>query len=143
MPTIPAGAKTPQDHKEAAFEPKAEKIDIELPDFDDDGQPLVDDNGKPVTRTVPGRRVTMQVTVGRTIDVEVPDEALDDFEVLDDIRAVQDDNDASRLPALLRRLVGDQYREVLKTLRAPNGRVPVDAGVSFVMGLFGALSPNS
>ena len=85
----------------------------------------------------------MRVTLGSTIDVDVPDEALDDFEVLDDIRAVQDDNDPSRLPSLLRRLVGDQYREVLKALKGPNGRVTTEAGSTFVMDLFQALSPNS
>lgn len=142
MPTIPAGATAPQDHQTKTEKPKVEKITIELPEFDDDGKPRTDDDGTPVTRTVPGNLVTMKTATG-TVDVEVPDEALDDFEVLDDIRAVQDDNDASRLPSLLRRLVGDQYREVLKALRGPNGRVPVEAGTSFVMGLFGALAPNS
>lgn len=136
MPNIPAGAKTPQDHKPEASKPKVEKVDIELPDG-------TDDNGDPQTRTVPGRRVTMPVAIGGTIDVEVPDEALDDFEVLDDIRAVQDDNDASRLPSLLRRLVGDQYRDVLKALKGTNGRVTTEAGSTFVMDLFAALSPNS
>lgn len=137
MPTIPAGAKVPEDHKSETVKPKVEKIDIELPKFDDDGQPVLE------TRTVPGRRVTMQVTVGGTLDVDVPDEALDDFEVLDDIRAIQDDNDMSRLPSLLRRLVGAQYRDVLKALKGPNGRVTTEAGSTFVMDLLQALNPNS
>lgn len=142
MPNIPAGAKVPEDHKSETVKPKVEKIDVELPVIDDTGKPVLDDDKKPVVRVVPGRRVTMPTATG-SIDVDVPNEALDDFEVLDDIRAVQDDNDASRLPSLLRRLVGDQYREVLKALKGPNGRVTTEAGSTFVMDLFQALSPNS
>jgi hypothetical protein len=136
MPTKPAGARAPQDHQSKAVTPKVETVEIELPDG-------LDDDGKPKTRTVPGRRVTMPVTLGTSIDVDVADEALDDFEVLDDIRAVQDQNDASRLPSLLRRLVGDQYRTVLDVLRGANGRVTTEAGSQFVMDLFQALNPNS
>jgi len=143
MPKIPAGAKVPEDHKSETVEPKVEKIDIDLPVLNDDGTPKIGEDGTPETRTVPGKRVTMPTPNGGTIDVDVPDEAQDDFEVLDDIRAVQDEQDASRLPALLRRLVGDQYRTVLKALRSPNGRVTMETGSEFVMNLFGALHPNS
>lgn len=136
MPTKPAGAKAPQDHQPKTEKPKVEKVDIDLPDgFDDDGEPK--------TRKVPGRRVTMPTASGGTIAVDVPNEALDDFEVLDDIRAVQDQNDASRLPSLLRRLVGDQYRSVLDAIRGENGRVSASAGSKFIMDLFSALAPNS
>jgi len=56
---------------------------------------VLDDDKKPVVRVVPGRRVTMPTATG-SIDVDVPNEALDDFEVLDDIRAAGGDADAVR-----------------------------------------------
>lgn len=143
MPNIPAGAKVPEDHKTETVKPKVVKVDVEIPVLNDNGTPKVGDDGTPETRTVPGKRVTMPTPSGGTIDVDVPDEALDDFEFLDDVRAVQDEEDASRLPSLLRRLVGNQYRDVLKALKGPNGRVTVESGSSFVMDLFGALHPNS
>ncbi|WP_248240557.1 hypothetical protein [Microbacterium kunmingense] len=124
MATRPTAAKAPQDHQPKTEKPKVEKITITITEDGDE-------------RTIPGRRVTL-----RGIDVEVADEALDDFEVLDDIRAVQDANDASRLPSLLRRLVGEQYRSVLDQLRGPNGRVTTSDGAQFVLDLFQALNPN-
>ncbi len=110
----PANAKKPADHKPKTDKPKVETID----------------NGK---------RVTL-----RGITVEVPDEALDDFELLDDLRAAQRDDNAVRFPDLLRRLVGEQaYRGVLDKLRGPNGRVSITDGVQFVGDIFEALNPNS
>lgn len=135
MPTKPAGAKTPQDHQPKTPKPKVEKIEIELPDG-------VDDDGNEKTRKVPGHRITMKTPNGTDVEVDIANEALDDFEVLDDIRAAQDQNDASRVPSLLRRLVGDQYRTVLDALRGPNGRVTTKVGTEFVFDLFKALNPN-
>lgn len=130
MPTTPAAAKAPQDRQPKTVKPKVEKTEVTLGEGDD-------------ARTVPARRVTMPVAPAKDITVIIADEALDDFEVLDDIRAVQDANDASRLPSLLRRLVGDQYRTVLDQLRGPNGRVTTSDGAQFVLDLFQALNPNS
>ena len=125
--TKSAAAKAPQDHKAKAEKPKVDTVEIDV------------DNGDGTTRKAKARRVQL-----RGIVVTVPDEALDDFEVLDDIRAVQDEEDASRLPSLLRRLVGnDDYRRVMDALRGPTGRVSVEDGSTFVLELFGALRPNS
>lgn len=133
MPT----PRKPQDHK-----PKQDEVDeeefvsvtIEVPTGE------VDDDGKPISRTVPARRGKV-----RGIEVTVPEEALDDFEVLDDIRAAQDEEDASRLPALLRRLVGDEYRRVIAELKkqSPTGRVTVQDGTEFVFDLIQRIAPNS
>lgn len=132
MATTPAGVKAPEDHKTKTEKPNVEHVEIELPDG-------VDDDGEPKFRTVPARRVVL-----RDIEVTVPEEALDDFEVLDDIRAVQDNKDGSRLPSLLRRLAGpDEYKKVLEGLRGANGRVSVEDGSKFVLDLFAALAPNS
>lgn len=113
----------PEDHKQKTVKP--EVVTITLGEGD-------------AAREVPGKRVTVD---GVTVDV--PDEALDDFETLDDIRAVQDQKDASRLPSLLRRIVGDDYRKVIEQLRDPvTGRVTVERGSQFVLGLFEAVAPN-
>lgn len=123
----PRGAKQPEDRKPKA-EPKPSVDRVEI-DVEEDGK----------KRAVQASRVAI-----RGVVVTVPDEALDDFEVLDDIRAVQDQDDASRLPALLRRLVGtDDYRRVIDALRGPNGRVSVEDGSTFVLELFKALNPSS
>ncbi|HWU28025.1 MAG TPA: hypothetical protein VN041_02905 [Microbacterium sp.] len=127
--SVPKGAKQPQDRKPKDDKPKVDQVEIDTPTGE------VDDEGKPKTRKVKASRVAI-----RGIVVTVPHEALDDFEVLDDIRAAQDSDDASRMPALLRRLVGDvDYKRVLNALRGANGRVSIADGGQFVMDLFEAL----
>ncbi|MFB3980331.1 hypothetical protein [Microbacterium proteolyticum] len=131
MPTKPAGAKAPQDHQPKTEKPKVETVEVDLPDgFDEDDNPKY--------RKASARRVTVS-----GVEVTVLEEALNDFELLDDIRAAQDLNDGSRMPSLLRRLVGNDYSKVLDALRGPNGRVTVEAGSQFVWDLFKALNPNS
>ena len=78
---------------------------------------------------------------GRTWRVEA--EAMDDFELLDDLGEVEAGN-AARLPRVLRRLLGpEQYKAAMDVLRDPDtGRVGVEAGADFVRDLFEAL-PNS
>jgi hypothetical protein len=74
----------------------------------------------------------------------VPADALDDFELLDDLNALEQRADATRLPSVLRRLLGDQWRDAMDVLRDKDtGRVSVEAGAEFVMELMGALNPNS
>lgn len=70
--------------------------------------------------------------------------ALDDFELLDDLHAVQEDGDATRLPSILRRLLGDGgFSEAMAVLRARGeGRVSIEAGSKFVGDLLGEIDPN-
>lgn len=124
--------KAPQDHKPKEEKPKVDTVEIDVETGETDA------DGKPKTRKAKARRVAL-----RGVVVTVPDEALDDFEVLDDMRALQDDEDASRMPALLRRLIGDDYKRVLNALRGSNGRVSVEDGTTFVWELIKALNPNS
>ena len=105
--------KKPQDHLPKVEKPKVEKVEG-------------------------GKKVTLS-----GVTVLVPDEALDDFELLDDLRAVDVDKNASRLPALLRRLVGDDYTLIMDALRnKETGRVPIQSGTEFIRDLMGALNPN-
>lgn len=114
--------KKPQDHK-----PKGpETIEITLGAGD-------------AKRIVPGRRAIVD-----GVTIEIPDEAFNDFEILDDFRGAVQNNDATMFPSLLRRLVGDDYRRILNELRDPvTGRVPLQAGIDFVNHIFEALNPNS
>ncbi|MFF2054113.1 hypothetical protein ACFVU2_21080 [Leifsonia sp. NPDC058194] len=108
--------KKPEDHLEKAEKPKITKVDG-------------------------GRTVTL-----RGITVTVPDDALDDFELVEEIGLVQYGTDADRvrMPLILRRLVSDDdYRKVMEGLRGPNGRVRFQTGIEFIQELFGALDPNS
>lgn len=114
-PKKPAERPAPQDHKPKAEKPTVKKVE----------------GGKEVTF--------------KGITVTVDDEALDDFELLDDLRALDEDQNASRLPVVLRRLVGkDGYKTVMDGLRdEKTGRVSGEAGGEFVAEILGALAPNS
>lgn len=110
---VPEGVKQPEDHR-----PKA---DVENPK---------------VERVEGGRTVTH-----KGITVTVPDEALDDFELLDDLREMEQTGNVAVLPSLLRRLAGqDGYKAVMAGLRNPEtGRVSAGEGAEFVQAIFEAL----
>lgn len=110
-----SGAKQPEDHKAKAEVPKVQEVE--------------------------GARI---VTI-HGADFRIENEVFDDFELLDDLRAVQDDEDASRMPALLRRMLGvDGYKQAMDALRDPEtGRVGIEKGTMLVWDLFKALDPNS
>ena len=109
-----AESKKPQDHL-----PKKEKVKAE--------------------KTGAGWNVSFK---GASVDIA--DGAFDDFELLDEIAAVEEGRGA-RLPALLRRLVGDEgFRDVMDALRdKKTGRVSVEAGAEFVSEVIQAVNPNS
>lgn len=94
-----------------------------------------------VTQTDAGWDITHQ-----GIAISVPREALDDFELLDDLAVLQRDEKRGtpRVPSMLRRLAGeDGYQAVLTGLRdASTGRVPASVAVRFVFEVFQALNPN-
>lgn len=113
--------KQPQDHKDKA--PIVESVEVTLGKGGD-------------ARTVKARRVTID-----GITVTVADEALDDFELLDDLAQLENKK-ATKLPAVARRLFGDSYGDVLESLRGANGRVPIEKASKFIGDVFGALNPN-
>ena len=86
---------------------------------------------------------TVTTVAVRGIDVTVPADALDDFELLDDLHELENGN-ATRLPAVLRRLVGDQWRAVMDVARDPEtGRVSIESGAEVVREIMAGLAPNS
>lgn len=96
---------------------------------------------KPKVERLDGARA---VTVSG-VRVVVPDDAIDDFELLEDMAQMgRDEKKAAAFPAVLRRLVGDDgFTAVMDGLRGPNGRVKVADGMGFIRDLLAALNPNS
>lgn len=84
---------------------------------------------------------TREINVqGLTLRVDT--EAFNDFELLDALEQVESGNPL-KAPALLRAIVGDQYKTVMDHLRTPSGRVPAGAAASFMLDLMQAISPES
>lgn len=83
-----------------------------------------------------------RTVVIRGVEVDLPADALDDFELLDDISELEHGNGA-RLPRILKRLAGDSYRDLLDAVRdEETGKVSLEAGGSLVEELLEALDPN-
>ena len=83
-----------------------------------------------------GKRVTLH-----GLTVTVPNEAIDDWELLEELDAL-DSGKGQKLPSVLRRLVGDDYSSIIDSMRGKNGRVSIVQGTKFVTDLLGALNPN-
>ena len=121
-------ARKPQDHKPKA--PKAEKIKITVPDG-------VDENDEPKTREVDGFRVTVN-----DITVELEQDALNDWEFLEDVADLQN-GDGAKSVSMSRRLFGDDYDAVKEHFRdARTGRVSSADFQEFVQAVLEAV-PNS
>jgi hypothetical protein len=92
------------------------------------------------------KQIAVDETLTATVDgmeITVPTDAMDDFELLDDIARL-DGGDATRFPSILRRLIGNtQMRDVLDHLRDDEtGRITVERGSEFVRDLLMELRPN-
>lgn len=97
---------------------------------------------KPTAAEAADSTVITAELLGHTWTVDA--EALDDFELLDDLAALQHDEDVTRIPSALRRLLGkDDYRRALEALRDDKGKVRVEPAADFMMALIEALDPNS
>lgn len=84
-----------------------------------------------------GRKVT---AAGKTWTVSA--DAMDDFELLDDLGELEDGN-AARLPRIMRRLLGDDYKAALDALRDEGGIVRIEAAGEFIGEILKGLDPNS
>lgn len=77
------------------------------------------------------------------VELTIVGDALDDFELLDDLAAL-DDGEGQRLPKVMRRLVGEKWRDVMSALRdEETGRVSVDDAGTFIHDVLEAVAPNS
>lgn len=77
------------------------------------------------------------------VEWTVPLKALDDFELLDDLDAI-DSGKGQRLPRALRRLLGDeQYPRALDAVRDEKGIVSVTAGAELFGEILQAINPSS
>lgn len=115
--------KQPQDRKPKQEKPKVVETTVRVGE-----------------REVDGWAVTMD-----GVTVHVPKEALDDFELLEELGQIQSSGKAAMgtLPSILRRIVGDEYKAVLDAFRdKETGRVPVSPVTKFTVDIFKALNPN-
>lgn len=93
---------------------------------------------KPKVDTIDGvSTVTIQ-----GITVSVPQDVLDDFELLDDMSQLQEGN-GTKLSSVARRLFGDNFKTVMDALRGDNGRVSIEATTKFIQAVLEAVAPNS
>lgn len=95
---------------------------------------------KPRVRAVEnGHEVTVD---GLTVTVLA--DALDDFELLDELNDL-DRGNPTRLPSLLRRIISaDDYTKAMDHLRtAGGGRVRIEPAADLIKALFGAVNPES
>lgn len=77
------------------------------------------------------------------IDVSIDAEALDDFELMDDIARIEE-GDITRATAVLRRLLSDDDRRaLLDSCRNDAGKITIEAGVNALQALLEAENPNS
>lgn len=76
------------------------------------------------------------------VTVSVDKDALDDFELLDDLAKMQD-GDGARIASVAHRLFGDDFKKVMDGLRGENGRVSVETASEFISELLAAISPSS
>ena len=73
----------------------------------------------------------------------VSSHVLDDFELLEDLDAIDSGNPA-RLPKVLRKMLGqEQYAKVMNTLRDEHGVVRVEKAADFFYAVMTQANPNS
>ena len=99
---------------------------------------------KPADRK-PKKSAPLTCTV-RGIDITVAPDALDDWELMEVIAAVDSGDQAAtmQMPAVVRRLLGDAtYAQVKDALRDEAGRVRAEVMGEFIGELFTELAPNS
>ena len=91
----------------------------------------------------PKKGEPLQITVRGTV-FEVAEDALDDFELLDDLSRLED-GEGQKLPSVLRRLIGaEQFRTAMDLARdKESGRVSTEAGAELVQEILEAVAPNS
>ncbi|MCE0510845.1 hypothetical protein LVJ59_17490 [Microbacterium sp. KKR3/1] len=76
------------------------------------------------------------------ITVKIDKDALDDFELLDDLAKMQD-GEGARIASVAHRLFGDDFKTVMDGLRGDNGRVSVEVASEFISEVLAAVAPNS
>lgn len=88
------------------------------------------------------------IAKGESIEVEhngktwtIDGAALNDFELLEDLDAI-DSGNYGRLPKVLRRMLGDEYKNLLDTLRDDKGIVRVEEGAEFFYAVIRQGNPN-
>lgn len=101
-------------------------------------EPKKPQDRKPKVETVDG---VSSVTIDG-VRVSVAKDAMDDFELLDDLQQMQD-GQGGKITSVARRLFGEQYQDVIKALRGDDARLSVEKASAFVGKVLEAIAPNS
>ena len=68
---------------------------------------------------------------------KLDDEAMNDMELLEDLKKL-DGGDVLAVPSILERMLGKQKEDLYNHVRTESGRVPIDALVGEINGIFEA-----
>lgn len=79
----------------------------------------------------------------RGIDVEIPADVFDDFELIEDFYEVQANNPLRIIPLFTRVFGIEQKKRVLDALRDDNGRVTATNATDFLIEVMQTIAPNS
>lgn len=131
MPTIPEGAAAPQDRKTKSEAPSYEEVQIEVPNG-------VDDDGNPKSRTVPGKRITVD---GLRVDIQ--DRAASDYRVARLMAKARKGDGLAGVEVLDIMLGEKQHEAVAAKYTDDDGFVDSEKIGEFTVSMFEALNPNS
>lgn len=109
-------------------------------------RPPVSDHKKKKAKAT---KVQKSVALNQPIEVKVDGKAwsikpsaVDDFELLEDLDAI-DSGDPARIPKVMRRLLGnEQYAAAIEALRGKNGVVSIEHAAKFFYKIVEAINPN-
>lgn len=123
MSTSKKPGRQPQDRKPKQAEPKSVETK-----FMRDG------------RELDGFAVTLH-----DITVHVPLEAINDFELMDDLNRLQsgDVRNVTSVASVLRGFIGEDFKPAMDAIRDPEtGRVTIEAGTRFLFDVIRGINPN-
>lgn len=159
MPTVPENAKQPQDRRpKTATDHIREALDAEAArEAEANGvvtgvveTPAPAELAEPEAEVEVEKPVVTQTDGSFTVEYKgfkavVGPDALNDFELLDDLVSMDEADGYTRLPGVMKRLFGkERFKEALATLRDPEtGRVSVAAADWFLGEVLSGLNPTS
>lgn len=128
MATTTKAVKQPQDRKPKQEKPQEAETKSVQTKFKRDG------------RELDGFAVTLH-----GITVYVPIEAINDFELMDDLNRLQsgDVRNVTSVASVLRGFIGEDFKPAMDAIRDPEtGRVTIEAGTRFLFDVIRGINPN-
>lgn len=128
MATTKSAVKQPQDRKPKQEKPQEVETKAVRTKFMRDG------------RELDGFAVTLH-----GVTVHVPYEAINDFELLDDLNRIESGEvkNVTAVSSVLRKFIGDDFKAAMNAIRDfETGRVTIEAGTRFLFDLMRGINPN-